>query len=131
MASRLFEKPVFDFKFFDSESDEESSADTPDKIREYIEASRPKETKRKIEFWVGRLRDHGRQIGKDKEIVSMTKEELNDLICSFLIDAKKQDGSSYETSTIANFMGVMNRFVKDNKLGDLERETLNIRVHGM
>ena len=40
----------------------------------------------------------------------------------FLIDAKKRDGTSYETSTINSFFGTINRYMKDNNLGNIETD---------
>ena len=51
----------------------------------------------------------------------MDKKELNDVMCSCLIDAKK-DGTSYETSPSAFLCHIINRHIKDNGLGNLETD---------
>ena len=115
------ERPVFDLLtgiIDPSSSDDEQG----DKVKKFIENARATETKRKMDFWVSRFRQHIHATGKDKDIIDMDKKELNDAMCSFLIDTKKKDGTSYETSTINHFFAIINRHMKDNNLGNLETD---------
>ena len=115
------EQPFFDLchGFFEESSDEEIQ----EKIQNFVQGARPTETKRKIEFWGRKLREHIHSIGQKKDMLAMNKKELNEAICSFAIDAKKADGSCYETTTIHSFFGTINRYMKDNNLGNLETDS--------
>ena len=81
---------------------------------------RATETKRKVDFWVSRFRQHIRATGKEKDI-DVDKKELNDVMCSCLIDVEK-DGTSYETSPSALLCHHQHKHIEDNGLGNLETD---------
>ena len=90
-----------------------------DKIREFVQSSRSEETARKSEFWVNRLEEYGKKIEINGDLKIISKTAWNSLLCSFMVDAKKEDGENYETSTIHTFFSLVGRYMKDNKIGDL------------
>ena len=93
-----------------------------DKIREFIQSSRSKETTRKIEFWLTRLTEHGKTIGINEGLTNLSKNKWNSLLCSFLIEAKRDNGQNYETSTLHSFFSLVGRYMKDNKIGNLDSD---------
>lgn len=103
-----------------TENDDQETLD--EKTRKFIQASRSQETVRKTDHWIRRLQDHSKKLNGDKPLTSLNKAEINSLLCSFLMDVKKNDGDNYETNTIHCMFSVINRFIKDNKLGDLEED---------
>ena len=118
------ERPFFPpYLGFDIEGGEDVVAETPeDRAKKFIESSRSEETVRKTKLWVKRLREYGlQQTGKTLE--ALNKNELNSLLCTFLIDANKTNGESYETTTVHCMFSILNRFFKDNSMGDLEEDT--------
>ena len=72
------EKPLFYWfhGFLDSSSDDEAE----DKVKNCIESDRPTETRRTINLWVSRLREHiyatSKHVEQQKDILNMTKKEI-------------------------------------------------------
>ena len=102
-------------------SDDEESAE--DKIRKFVESSRSKETNRKTELWIIRFKQHCEKQHGVAVFDNLNKTELNTLLCSFIIEAKKQNGDGYETTTIHCMFSVIGRFFKDHQLGEMENDT--------
>ena len=44
-----------------------------------------------------------RKISENRKIEDITADELNILICRFMMDMKKKDGDAYEPITLASF----------------------------
>ena len=86
-----------------------------EKIKEFIQSSRSKETVRKSQFWLTKLQEHAKKIGISGDLTGLNKTTWNSLLCSFLINAKKEDGENYETNTIYTLFSLIGRFMKDNK----------------
>ena len=99
--------------------DEES---TEDKIKKFVESSQSVETNRNIHIWIKRFRQHCEQQNGAASFEQLSKTELNTLLCSFLIDARKANGDGYETTTIHCIFSIIGRYFKDNQQGDLEKD---------
>ena len=65
-----------------------------------------------------------------RKIEEIPADELNILICQFLVEIKKEDGGSYEPATLQSFQRSLQRYLNDknSKLNILEdREFLKSR----
>ena len=114
------EKPYFPRYLGLNLSDEEEDA-TDDKIRKFIGSNRSEETSRKT--GLRRIARHCEKQNGVGTFEQLSSAELNTLLCSFLIDAKKDNGDNYETTTIHCMFSIIGRFFKDHGLGDLEKDT--------
>ena len=70
------------------------------------------------------------EVGEARKIEEIPADELNILICQFLIVIKKKDGGSYEPATLQSFQRSLQRYLNDknSKLNILkDREFLKSR----
>ena len=56
------------------------------------------------------------------DLESLDKEGVNKLLCLFVIQLKKADGSEYETSSMHFTLSVLGRYVTDIGKGDVEKD---------
>ena len=112
------EKPYFP-PYLGFQFDENNIENT---IKNYVDSSRSHETIRKMDFCMNRLEAHGKTLGITTPLVQLSKPEWNTLICSFLIEAKRETGQNYETSTIHSLFSLITRFLKDNRIGNLDSD---------
>ena len=112
----------FDLSNEDEESGKIKNQDEESRIKKYIEESRSSETVRKTEQWIKRLQAFSNKVNGEEPLECFQKSELNTLICSFLIEVKKINGDEYETTSIHSMFSIINRFLKDHNLGDLDKD---------
>ena len=54
-----------------------------------------------------------RSKGEEREIEDIPADELNILICRFMMEIKKKDGDAYEPATLCSFQRSLQRYLKD------------------
>ena len=52
-------------------------------------------------------------MGEARKIEEILADELNILICQFLMEIKKRDGGSYEAATLQSFQRSLKRYLND------------------
>ena len=70
------------------------------------------------------------EVGETKEIEDIPADELNILICRFIMEMKKKDGGAYEPTTLQSFQRSLQRYLNDknSKINILkDREFLKSR----
>lgn len=111
--------PNFDFGF-DFGDDEFN--DIEERTKNFVDSMKSAETKRKTSMWINKLCDHKEQLGIKSPLLALSKQVMNNIICSFFIDARKEDGGHFETSSMNNFFSVVKAYLKENRGWDLESE---------
>ena len=56
-----------------------------------------------------------RKISENKEIEDITADEVNILICRFMMDIKKKVGGAYNPTTLASFASCLHSQIKKKK----------------
>ena len=93
--------------------------------QKYILTQRPENTVKKSEYDLHVCKRFFLEVGETRKIEEIPADELNILICQFLIEIKKKDGGSYEPATLQSFQRSLQRYLNDKKsklnvLEDLE-----------
>lgn len=100
----------------------ESEEDDDEEIKQFVEASKSDETKRKMSSWVNMLQNFATASDLGDPI-KMCKQELNKLLCLFIIQMKKSDGSEYETSSMYSAVSLLGRYVREIGKGDIDKDS--------
>ena len=77
----------FDFGFDLGEVDEES--------KHFVDTMKSDETKRKNSMWLKKFTNHKEHMGILAPVDSLTKYAINSIICSFMINARKENSESF------------------------------------
>ena len=99
-------------------------------VQKYILTQRPENSVKKTEYDLHVWKRLFLEMGEARKIEEIPADELNILICQFLIVIKKKDGGSYEPATLQSFQRSLQRYLKDkySKLNTLkDREFLKSR----
>ena len=99
-------------------------------VQKYILTQRSQNTVKKTEYYVHVWKRFFLEVGEARKIEEIPADELNILICQFLLEIKKKDGGSYEPATLQSFQRSLQRYLNDknSKLNILEdREFLKSR----
>ena len=99
-------------------------------VQKYIFTQRPENTVEKAEYDLPVWKRFFLEVGEARKIEEIPADELNILICQFLIVIKKKDGGSYEPATLQSFQRSLQRYLNDknSKLNILkDREFLKSR----
>ena len=88
--------------------------------KKFIEDNTSKSTLQKTEFWLKKLQDHGETIGCPKLIKDQSEQEIAKLMCSYMMSMKREDGTNYEISSVTNFSSLVGKWLKENKLADVD-----------
>ena len=99
-------------------------------VQKYIFTQRPENTVEKTEYDLPVWKRFFLEVGEARKIEEIPAEELNILICQFLMEIKKKDGGSYEPATLQSFQRSLQQYLKDknSKLNILKnREFLKSR----
>ena len=99
-------------------------------VQKYIFTQRPENTVEKTEYDLPVWKRFFLEVGEARKIEEIPAEELNILICQFLMEIKKNDGGSYEPATLQSFQRSLQQYLKDknSKLNILKnREFLKSR----
>ena len=98
--------------------------------QKYIFTQRPENTVKKTEYYRHVWKRFFLEVGEARNIEEISADELNILICQFLMEIKKKDGGSYELETLQSFQRSLQRYLNDknSKLNILkDREFLKSR----
>ena len=99
-------------------------------VQKYILTQRPENSVKKTEYDLHVWKRLFLEVGEARKIEEIPADELNILICQFLVEIKKEDGGSYEPATLQSFQRGLQRYLKDknSKLNTLkDREFLKSR----
>ena len=99
-------------------------------VQKYILTQRSQNTVKKTEYDVHVWKRFFLEVSEARKIEEIPADELNILICQFLLEIKKKDGGSYEPATLQSFQRSLQRYLNDknSKLNILEdREFLKSR----
>ena len=86
---------------------------TLENAQNYILAQRAENTVKKTEYDLNVWKRFFRNKGEEREIEDIPAEELNILICRFMMEIKKKDGSAYEAATLSCFQRSLQRYLND------------------
>ena len=81
--------------------------------QKYILTQRPENTVKKSEYDLHVCKRFFLEVGEARKIEEIPADELNILICQFLIEIKKKDGGSYEPATLQSFQRSLQRYLND------------------
>ena len=99
-------------------------------VQKYILTQRPENSVKKTEYDLHVWKRLFLEVGEARKIEEIPADELNILICQFLLEIKKKDGGSYEPATLQSFQRSLQRYLNDknSKLNILkDREFLKSR----
>ena len=72
-------------------------------VQKYMLTQRPENTLKKTEYVLHVWKRFFFEVGEARKIEEIPADELNILICQFLMEIKKKDGGSYEPATLQSF----------------------------
>ena len=82
-------------------------------VQNYILAQRAENTIKKTEYDLNVWRMFFGNKGEEREIEDIPPEELNILICRFMMETKKKDGSAYKPATLSCFQRSLQHYIND------------------
>ena len=82
-------------------------------VQKYILTQRPENSVKKTEYDLHVWKRLFLEMGEARKIEEIPADELNILICQFLIVIKKKDGGSYEPATLQSFQRSLQRYLND------------------
>ena len=91
-------------------------------VQKYILTQRPENTVKKTEYDLHIWKRFFLEVGEARKIEEILADELNILICQFLMEIKKKDGGSYEPAMLQSFQRSLQRYLnnKNSKLNILK-----------
>ena len=97
--------------------------DDDEYIDKFIADSKSEETSRKNGMWTNKLQS----FLKDSSIIThkieeATKEEINRVLCAFVIHSKREDGDNYEVNTLRSMFSFLTAYIKLIKKGDIDTD---------
>ena len=97
--------------------------DDDEDIEKFIADSKSEETSRKNGMWAKKLQS----FIKDSSIIThrieeATKEEINRVLCAFVIRSKREDGDNYEVNTLRSLFSFLTAYTKQIKKGDIDTD---------
>ena len=97
--------------------------DDDEDIEKFIADSKSEETSRKNGMWAKKLHS----FIKDSSIIThrideATKEEMNRVLCAFVIRSKREDGDNYEVNTLRSLFSFLTAYTKQIKKGDIDTD---------
>lgn len=95
------------------ENRENDNVSTLENVQYCILAQRAENTVKKTEYDLNVRKRFFRNKGEEREISDIPAEELNILICPFMIEIKKKDGGAYEPATLSCFQRSLQRYLND------------------
>ena len=100
----------------------DSDDDDDIEIRNFVEATKSDSSKRKMAYWTKTLRDFA-SASDMGDPVTLNREAMNKLLCLFVIQLKKADGTEYETSSMHSSISILSRHVREIGKGDLDKDS--------
>ena len=91
-------------------------------VQKYTLTQRPENTVKKTEYDLHIWKRFFLEVGEARKIEEILADELNILICQFLMEIKKKDGGSYEPAMLQSFQRSLQRYLnnKNSKLNILK-----------
>ena len=80
------------------------------------------ETLRKSDHVVRKLKAFAVKSGLTNTVEDLPKEQLNQLLCSFVIHAEKDNGEEYEVSSVKSLFSMLGSYVKSIQKGDVDQD---------
>lgn len=90
-----------------------TSEENRENVQNYILAQWAENTIKKTEYDLNVWKMFFRNKGEEREIEDIPAEELNILICRFMMEIKKKDGSAYKPATLSCFQRSLQRYLND------------------
>ena len=119
-SEREFYYPDEVEKFSDKENigsqqkeNQEKGQFTMASLQKYILTQRPENTVKKREYDLHVWKRLFLKLGEARKLEEIPADELNILICQFLMEIKKKDGGSYEPATLLSFQRRLQRYPND------------------
>ena len=86
------------------EENQQNAQFTMASVQKYILSQRPENTvKKKTEYDLHVWKRFFLEVGEARKIEDIPADELNILICRFMMEIKKKDGGAYEPATLQSF----------------------------
>lgn len=82
-------------------------------VQKYILSQRPENTVKKTEYDLHVWKRFFLEVGEARKIEDIPADELNILICRFMMEIKKKDGGAYEPATLQSFQRSLQRYLND------------------
>ena len=82
-------------------------------VQKYMLSQRPENTMKKTEYDLHVWKRFFLEVGEARKIEDIPAEELNILICRFMMEIKKRDGGAYEPATLQSFQRSLQRYLND------------------
>ena len=96
--------------------------DNEELISSFVENSKSKETLRKSDQCVRKFKAFVEASGTSSPIENLEKKDINQLLCTLLIQLKKEDGSNYEINSMKTMFSMLGGFVKRIGRGNVEED---------
>ena len=93
-----------------------------EEIADFIRETKCGETLRKSDHVVRKLKAFAVKSGLTSTVEDLPKQQLNQLLCSFVIHAKKENGEDYEVSSIKSLLSMFGSYVKLIQKGDVDQD---------
>ena len=111
-------KPYFlDYLGFDFGPTDEKQTE----INNFIKSARSEETVRKNDETIKKLKSFATDTGITCPLESMEKADLNQLLCSLIIQAKN-NGENYEVTSMRSMFSLLGIFVNDIARGNVDQD---------
>lgn len=85
----------------------------PATVQKYILTQRTENTVKKTDYDLNVWKRFFLEVGETREIEDIPADELNLLICRFIMEKKKKDGGAYEPGTLQSFQRSLQRYLND------------------
>ena len=82
-------------------------------VQKYILTQRTENTVKKTDYDLNVWKRFFLEVGETREIEDIPADELNLLICRFMMEKKKKDGGAYEPGTLQSFQRSLQRYLND------------------
>ena len=82
-------------------------------VQKYILIQRTENTVKKTDYDLNVWKRFFLEVGETREIEDIPADELNLLICHFMMEKKKKDGGAYEPGTLQSFQRSLQRYLND------------------
>ena len=114
------ERPNFDL--IDWNNFDDFLAQQAKNAEDYIRAAQTESTIKKTQFWLRKVQETANGLGITEEFRDMDKATMTQVLCSHLMEMRRQDGENYEISSVSNFFSLVGKYMRENNLGNIEED---------
>ena len=81
-----------------------------------------KNTIKKTLFWLRGVDGTTKSLEFTVQFTDMDKATMAEVLCSHIMDMRRQDGNNYEISSVVNFFSLVGKYIRENNLGTIDED---------